>query len=457
MHNGCRMNAYTYDVQDYLRIPRERWRTIALVTFIVLLGSIAVTARGSSATPDGLEVVVPGAAPAGTFGPGVSPSPGGPSGDDVVVVRIFPPSLELTESFNVEGERLVALSERVLAEPARDLGLDVEHLARAVKIIAIPNADSLAITADEVGAVSGEQLARAVADSYLRQRSTTINRRAEAAAEALDKQLRLVRVEERSDSGSLVAALRVAALQSELARLQSKAASAQAGEILESASYGGLTATASPPPPTTAPASATAPTETQPSWTRNILAGLVLGLLLGYAVALVLDLLTPRFRSPREAREVLDLPILTKVYEPDSGEAVGELTAQIENGLRERGQSSLAWVEVGGDSKEVFESVTGLFRAGGAEVRTVEAGTDPAGESLARAEEAMVKMRPGCDAILVRAAADASSRSALAWAGACDTAVVALDLANATREEAQHDVGNLRRAGTEPMGLLLLA
>lgn len=443
------MDGYVYDLQDYKRVARERWRTIALTTLVVLAAAIVVSSAPITEPPREAD-------------PTVVDSETRLPDTAMIVVRIYPPPPILGGKPSIEAERLIALSNEVLRPAAEDLHLGIDQLTNALAISAFAEAESLAVSATDIDGAAGEEVARSVASSYLRHRSASMQTRLGRALDRATDQLRASREQVRENE-SLLATLRVAALESEVARLRSAVLSAEPGEIFESGAYELLIEPISSPGTQSrgsARERAIEPERGQDApgrlWVRNLIAGLLLGVILGYGLALLLDILTRRFRSPREVRERLALPILARVRRHDEA-AAGAISPHIENALRERDHASLAWVEIGGQgSRELFDGVMKRLRVGGSDVEAIEPPKEASATSRTQAERTLRNVSSIHNAILVRTPPDAPAGTSLAWAGAAETAIVMIDLHDVTRDDAEQEIGNLRRAGTEIVGLLLL-
>lgn len=458
------MNEYVYGLDDYIRVARERWKTIAAVTLLVLLAALVVTA----ARPVTDAVADQGGIDTEQEARDADPDNGTDASDldtedharDAVTLRVFPLPTAFGGSLNINAEQLILLSDGVLHDAADDLSINVDEVLGAVEISPLPEAESLVIAAHEVDGTSGERIGRVLASAYLDQRAELIELRYTGARNKLRAQIEALRSGSGGNAGSLPTVLRISALEVQLAGLNSEAASAQPGEILSSSRYSDLIATPSPSPsPEVVEETALEPEIVSAPvgrpWARNGIAGLVLGLILGYGVALFRDAMSPRFRSTREAKERLGLPMLASIDNATADGTIGDLGTQTENLLRREGQRSLAWLDVTNSSQKAFIAFAEQMKVGGAGIEVIDT-TAADVASRAQAEAALRRPAGENSLLLVHAGVGGPTGTALAWASACDAALIALDLRKARRDETEQQIGNLKRAGTEPLGVVLI-
>ena len=393
---------YVYDLGDYLRVLRQRRSTILGTTTLVVVSTLAFTFLSSSdasapADPPTQETT--------------------PSSPRAIVAVMLDPLPVLEEETNPARERISALSTDVLASAARELpGLpDASLIAEAVEVVTVPEAGALLFSSEGIGETGGNEVAEAVASSYLKHRRARLQ---EAIANAEASIVRQIR-ETRSADDSTFSSIRIATLLGELSALRTSASST-GGEIVSS-SVPPSELFLQPSPPPTLATTGSEPSEDAPV-IRNGVAGLVLGLVLGFALALALDVIDPRFRSVREVKGLLRVPVLA------------EVPATISHGRSEQIREAAVQIEsmIAGESPRTV-TLLGLGEA--------------AQRSLGETQKSLGETTRSVEIV---------GSSSLATAATASSVVVVLSKSTTKREEARRALEVLERSGVRTLGTVIL-
>lgn len=312
---------YTYGFDDYLRVLRQRAAMIALAAVVAGAAGFAFAAsRPSEPTTT------------------ISSEPE----TAVIAVDIQPFPLDATVI--AERERLVMLSDQLIEEGAAGLpgSPDPSTVLDALEVTPL-GSTTLLVKASDVEEATAEEVATTVAETYLDRREAQFDSEFEDAERTLELQLRSARTQ----SGSTLAReLRISSLEGELTELRVLRRSAEVGEILTSPAYEKLVA----PAPT--PASPAVEVATSRSPVRDGIAGMVLGAIVAFGLALLMDLASPRFRSLREVKETLPVPVLAHVRtgERPADGSMEEVAIQTSHLLGQRREDQLVLLGVGHDA-----------------------------------------------------------------------------------------------------------
>lgn len=391
------MTNYTYGFDDYIRVVRERRMTIAWVAILVLASTVVFTA-------------VQGDPSAATVVSNVETA--------VVAVRLEPSAVS-DETIQPAVERVKALSTEVLADAARSIpgAPEPDVIAEGLDVVAHSDTNTLLFHSEPINEVDGFDVSEAVATSYLMQRRREIDEALAIAQESLRRQLRMAR---ELGGSSVFVSVQASTLTREIARLTSLRRSSSGGEIVSSpVPFAELFPGPTPPPGSVAPA---VDENGHKQFVRNGIAGLVLGLILGFGLALAMDLLDPRFRSIEEVRSVLPVPLLAEIAgDPRDArrEAIEETAVQLQNMTPSDDPGDLTFLLVGRDKRESSE------------------------EELAQLHDSLASLKP-------------TLTTSLASAAGTRSVVIVLIKSTSTRQEARRVLQVLERSGVTTLGTLLL-
>jgi len=405
---------YVYGLKDYLRIFRERWRTISAVTILVLMASLVFTY-----VRDGSEASVPSTEEASA--PPIEESP--ETTPPLYVIVEAPPSFggfvtAATQQVDPEVERLRILSSDVLKDAAQDLGVSEEEIGSVISVEPLGGGGVFAVRSAALDGVSSGDVAVAVAETYLSDRQDGVSRRYRVAIQQLAARVAALR---QAQAGN---AERIAALEAQIAQLRAEEAATDAGDIIDAPAYAAQANATPAPTPVVEPVTPVEPAGRP--YARNGIAGLVLGLILGAGVALLQDVLDPRFRDVEQVERGLAIPVMAILGADDAARQHGAESLQAQ--ILHNGLSSVALVSLTdkGTERELAQGMSSAPQAAAVnapDIVTVSAITDPGGY--------------------------------LAKAGAAGAAVLVIDRDVVAREDAVRALGNLRRSGAEVLGAVV--
>jgi capsular exopolysaccharide synthesis family protein len=259
---------------DYLRAVRQRWRLLALVVVVTTGVAVGVSLSSDKQYDASAELLLRGQEPVNTL---LDPNGGGGSND---------PERELNTDV-----QLIKVSANAFAV-LRQLKLDrsADDLLAQVTTDTSSTSNIVTLTVRDRDPALAARIANAFATTYVQFRLNTARQRYRDAADLAQNQLlALSPADRRSVQGR--------ELQARQRELQIAAALQTGGaEIVRRASV---------------PSSASRP---RPKLSAAL--GLFLGLLLGVAAALVLNLVDRRFKDEREVEDFFGLPVLAAIPRP---------------------------------------------------------------------------------------------------------------------------------------------
>jgi succinoglycan biosynthesis transport protein ExoP len=256
-------------VATFLRVLRRRWWLIAVCALAACGAAIALTVTQDKEYESSAKVLF--------RDPGLEETALGTSGSG-------DPLRAATTNLELGGVRVVAAR---TAERLRSLGVDHPPVSSSVEISANSESDLASVSATTGDPVLSARMANVFAEEYIAFRRDSDRARVNAAADEVRR--RLAELTSLDQSGPLGDRLRRQAQRLDtLATLMTRNV-----ELVERAR------------PNRAAVS--------PSPRRNAAVGLLLGLLLGFALVFLLEQFDRRLREPEDVEEAFGLPIVARI------------------------------------------------------------------------------------------------------------------------------------------------
>ena len=289
---GARPEAIGSETRRYARIlHRQRWWVLgtAAVTFLLTLAFTALQEPASVTTAPSVEV----------------------EDAEEVIARVLvtdPDQIEAqagVEAISMATHAQLITSIDLLEEVSRDIrpALTAEDLVGNLTVTVQPDSRILLVGYRSSGEEGAEEVVRAVVNSYLADLERRDRR--DLQRHLAELQARVKTLSGRLESGTpgVTTQFGILSVQEQILLVQSAIARLDRGEIV---GVGPAPVAVATPSPTT-PIAIAAP---EPSLKRNGAAGLVLGVLLGLAVAMAREALDPRLTNKRRLETELGLPVL---------------------------------------------------------------------------------------------------------------------------------------------------
>jgi Mrp family chromosome partitioning ATPase/capsular polysaccharide biosynthesis protein len=266
---------------DYLSVLRRRKWIIAVIVALTTASATLFSARQESLYSASAQVLLNQSAKVSQSGSGIT------SEDQA---RYDATQALLAQTFPVA---------RLALASAQVRGVTPAQLLAATTVTADPTADVLTFSVTDHTSQRAVQLANSYARAFVPYQNGVATRSIRAALKSTQTSLDVVTRELRTaghSAGSAVLSSRLSLLAAQEQNLQSLLALQQGGSVVSELAADG--------------------TQTQPKNIRNLLIGVGVGVLLGVALAFLIDALDTRVRGVDEIASYLSLPLLGRIATP---------------------------------------------------------------------------------------------------------------------------------------------